>query len=34
MNHRLEGEAFLKYVHAGVVGVGLVLLMQAIRGPA
>jgi uncharacterized protein len=30
-NHRLRGEAFLRWVHYGLVGVGLVLLMQAIR---
>ncbi len=31
INHRLRGEAFLRYVHGGVVCVGLVLLFQAIR---
>jgi uncharacterized membrane protein YfcA len=30
VNHRLRGDAFLKYVHIGLVCVGLVLLMQAI----
>ena len=30
VNHRLKGDAFLKYVHAGLVCVGLVLLMQSI----
>jgi hypothetical protein len=27
----LRGDAFLKYVYCGLVGVGLILLMQAIR---
>src|SRR5665213_2832326 len=31
LNHRLRGDAFLKYVHAGVVTVGIVLLVQAVR---
>ena len=31
-NHRLRGDSFLKYVHLGLVGVGTVLLIQAIRG--
>jgi hypothetical protein len=31
-NHRLRGDAFLKYVYAGLVCVGTVLLVQAIRG--
>ena len=31
INHRLRGDAFLKYVHAGLVCVGVVLLMQAMR---
>ncbi|MEO8052599.1 MAG: sulfite exporter TauE/SafE family protein [Acidobacteriota bacterium] len=31
INHRLRGDAFLKYVHAGLVCVGAVLLIQAIR---
>lgn len=31
INHRLRDDAFLRYVHAGVVTVGLVLLVQAIR---
>lgn len=31
VNHRLRGDAFLKYVHAGLVCVGLVLLIQAVR---
>lgn len=31
LNHRLRGDAFLKYVHAGVVSVGIVLLVQAVR---
>jgi uncharacterized protein len=32
INHRLRGDAFLKYVHGGLVCVGLILLIQAIRG--
>jgi uncharacterized membrane protein YfcA len=32
INHRLRGDAFLKYVHGGLVCVGVVLLIQAIRG--
>ena len=31
LNHRLRGDAFLTYVHAGVVSVGIVLLVQAVR---
>lgn len=31
LNHRMRGEAFLRYVHAGVVAVGIVLLIQALR---
>jgi uncharacterized protein len=31
LNHRLRGEAFLKYVHAGLVCVGALLLIQAWR---
>jgi uncharacterized membrane protein YfcA len=31
-NHRLRGDAFLKYVHFGLVCVGTVLLIQSIRG--
>jgi uncharacterized protein len=30
-NHRLSGEAFLEIVHAGLVCVGLILLVQAVR---
>ena len=32
INHRLRGDAFLKYVHVGLVLIGAALLMQAIRG--
>ncbi len=32
INRRLHGDAFLKYVHAGLVAIGAVLLVQAIRG--
>ncbi len=31
INHQLKGEAFLKFVHVGLVGVGAVLLVQAFR---
>ena len=31
INHRLRGDTFLKYVHAGLVCVGVVLLIQALR---
>ena len=31
VNHRLRGDAFLKYVHGGLVCVGLMLLVQALR---
>jgi hypothetical protein len=32
INHRLHGEAFLKYVYVGLAGVGSLLLVQAITG--
>ena len=32
MNHRLRGDAFLKFVHVGLVLIGATLLAQAIRG--
>jgi uncharacterized membrane protein YfcA len=31
LNHRLQGDSFLVYVHGGLVCVGLLLLVQAIR---
>jgi len=31
-NHRMRGDVFLKYVYAGLVIVGVVLLVQAVRG--
>jgi len=31
LNQRMRGDAFLKYVHAGLIGVGALLLIQAIR---
>ena len=31
INHRLDGEAFLKYVYAGLAVIGAVLLVQAIK---
>jgi len=32
VNHRLRGDAFLRYVHFGLVLIGAALLVQAIRG--
>lgn len=32
LNHRLRGDAFLKYAYAGLVCIGVLLLIQAIRG--
>jgi hypothetical protein len=32
LNHRMRGDAFLRYVHGLVVAVGIVLLVQALRG--
>jgi hypothetical protein len=32
MNHRMRGDAFLKFVHVGLVLIGATLLVQAIRG--
>ncbi len=31
MNGRLRGDSFLKYVHVGLMGIGVVLLVEAIR---
>ena len=31
INHRLRGDAYLKYVHGGLVAVGTLLLIQAVR---
>ncbi len=31
VNHRLRGDAFLKYIHAGLICTGALLLLQAIR---
>ena len=31
INHRLRGESFLKYVHAALICISLILLIQAIR---
>jgi hypothetical protein len=31
LNHRLRGDTFLEVVHGGLVCVGLILLIQAIR---
>jgi hypothetical protein len=30
INHRLHGDSFLKYVHAGLIAAGAVLLVQTI----
>jgi cytochrome c biogenesis protein CcdA len=32
INRRLGAERFLRYVHGGLVAVGMVLLFQAVRG--
>jgi hypothetical protein len=32
INHRLHGEAFLKYIYLALVGIGALLLVQAITG--
>jgi uncharacterized protein len=32
INHRMHGDGFLKYVYAGLVGTGMLLLVQAITG--
>lgn len=32
INGRLRGDSFLKYVHGGLVCIGIVLLVQAVRG--
>jgi hypothetical protein len=31
LNHRLRGDVFLKYIHGGLVCVGVLLLIQTIR---
>jgi uncharacterized protein len=31
LNHRLRGDVFLKFIHAGLVGVGMLLLIQTMR---
>jgi uncharacterized membrane protein YfcA len=31
INHRLRGDTFLKYIHAGLVCVGVILMIQALR---
>ena len=30
INHRLHGDAFLKYIYLGLAGIGVILLLQAI----
>jgi len=32
INHRMHGETFLKYIYLGLVGIGLLLLVQAVTG--
>jgi len=32
INHRLHGEAFLKYLYLGLTGIGTLLLVQALTG--
>ncbi len=32
INHRLQGEAFLKYIYLGLAGIGALLLVQAMTG--
>jgi len=32
INHRLHGDAFLKYIYLGLVGIGAILVVQAITG--
>jgi uncharacterized membrane protein YfcA len=32
INHRMRGESFVKYVYAGLVGIGVLLLAQAVVG--
>ena len=34
INHRLRGEAFLKYIYVGLVGIGVLLLVQAVTAQA
>jgi hypothetical protein len=31
VNHRLHGDAFLKYVYVGLAGIGVVLLAQSVH---
>jgi hypothetical protein len=32
VNHRLDGDAFLKYVYVGLACIGMVLLAESFRG--
>jgi uncharacterized protein len=32
VNHRLHGDAFLRYVYVGLAGIGIVLLTESVRG--
>jgi hypothetical protein len=31
LNHRLQGDIFLKYVHCGLICTGILLLIQSVR---
>ena len=33
INHRMHGEAFLKYIYIALIGIGTLLLVQAAKGP-
>jgi hypothetical protein len=33
INHRMHGDAFLKYIYLGLIGIGTLLLVQAGKGP-
>jgi uncharacterized protein len=33
INHRMHGDAFLKYIYLGLIGIGTLLLVQAAKGP-
>ena len=33
INHRMHGDAFLKYIYLGLIGIGTLLLVQAVKGP-
>lgn len=31
MNHRMRGGSFLRYVHLGLIGIGVALLVESVR---